>query len=53
MALACDTRGYHLKMLLKDRELQENSVIQYFRITAADGRTYDTLHYNLPAMIAA
>jgi type I restriction enzyme M protein len=32
--------------------LEENSVIQFFRITAADGKTYDTGHYNLSAIIA-
>ncbi len=31
---------------------EENSVIQFFRITAADGKSYDTQHYNLPAIIA-
>ncbi|MEI6421728.1 MAG: hypothetical protein WCP55_05875 [Lentisphaerota bacterium] len=30
----------------------EDSVIQYFRITADDGKTYDTQHYNLSAIIA-
>jgi hypothetical protein len=33
-------------------ELQEDSVIRNFRITAADGKTYDTRHYNLSAIIA-
>jgi hypothetical protein len=32
--------------------LQEESVIRNFRITAADGKTYDTQHYNLSAIIA-
>ena len=31
---------------------QADSVIQYFRITATDGKTYDTQHYNLAAIIA-
>jgi hypothetical protein len=34
-------------------ELQEDSVIRKFRITAADGKSYNTLHYKLPAIIAA
>jgi hypothetical protein len=46
------TINYHLKKIFADRELQENSVIQFFRITAADGKSYDTLHYNLSAIIA-
>jgi hypothetical protein len=35
-----------------DSELEEASVIRRFRITAADGKTYDTQHYKLPAIIA-
>ena len=46
------TINYHLKKIFTDRELTENSVIRNFRITAADGKSYDTLHYNLSAIIA-
>lgn len=46
------TINYHLKQIFADSELQENSVIRSFRITAADGKTYDTRHYNLAAIIA-
>ena len=46
------TINYHLKKVFADSELQEDSVIRNFRITAADGKTYDTLHYNLSAIIA-
>lgn len=46
------TINYHLKNIFKDHELEENSVIQSFRITAADGKTYNTRHYNLAAIIA-
>ena len=46
------TISYHLKNVFSDRELEENSVIQFFWITAADGKTYDTRHYNLSAIIA-
>jgi hypothetical protein len=46
------TISYHLKNVFSDSELEENSVIQYFRITAADGKTYNTQHYNLAAIIA-
>ncbi|MCK9321347.1 MAG: hypothetical protein M0P32_05005, partial [Bacteroidales bacterium] len=31
----------------------ENSVVRNFRITAADGKLYNTKHYNLSAIIAA
>jgi hypothetical protein len=37
---------------ISDSELQEDSVIRNFRITAADGKTYNTKHYKLPAIIA-
>lgn len=46
------TVNYHLKKVFSDNELQESSVIRKFRITAADGKTYDTLHYHLSAIIA-
>jgi hypothetical protein len=46
------TINYHLKKVFDDNELQENSVIRIFRITAADGKTYETQHYNLSAIIA-
>lgn len=46
------TISYHLKNVFADKELEENSVIQFFRITAADGKSYDTQHYNLSAIIA-
>jgi hypothetical protein len=46
------TVNYHIKKVFADSELQEDSVIRNFRITAADGKTYDTQHYNLAAIIA-
>ena len=46
------TINYHLKKIFEDKELAEDSVIRNFRITAADGKTYDTGHYNLSAVIA-
>jgi hypothetical protein len=46
------TINYHLQKIFTDSELQEDSVIRNFRITAADGKTYDTRHYNLSAIIA-
>jgi hypothetical protein len=41
-----------MKTIFTDSELEEKAVIQPFRITAADGKTYDTKHYNLSAIIA-
>lgn len=46
------TVNYHLKKVFSDHELEENAVIRKFRITAADGKSYDTMHYNLKAIIA-
>jgi hypothetical protein len=46
------TINYHLKQVFDDSELQEDSVIRNFRITAADGKNYNTKHYNLSAIIA-
>ena len=46
------TINYHLKKVFSDSELQEDSVVRNFRITAADGKTYNTKHYKLPAIIA-
>ena len=46
------TVNEHLKKIFSDRELEEDSVIRKFRITASDGKTYNTQHYNLSAIIA-
>jgi hypothetical protein len=46
------TVNYHLKKIFTDSELQENSVIRNFRITATDGKNYTTKHCNLSAIIA-
>ena len=46
------TINYHVKKIFNDSELQEDSVIRKFRITAADGKTYNTRHYSLEMIIA-
>lgn len=46
------TINEHLKNIFADRELQEDSVIRKFRITAQDSKSYNTQHYNLSAIIA-
>jgi len=46
------TINYHLKKVFLDSELQEEAVIRKIRITAADGKNYDTQHYSLAAIIA-
>lgn len=47
-----NTINYHLKKAFEDVEIDENSVIRDFRITARDGKNYNTKHYNLKAIIA-
>ena len=42
----------HLKRIFTDNELEENSVIKQYLITASDGKSYNTKHYNLQAIIA-
>jgi len=46
------TINYHIKKIFADSELEESSVIRNFRITADDGKTYDTKHYALQMVIA-
>ena len=46
------TINYHVKKVFSDSELQEDSVIRKFRITAADGKSYSTNHYSLEMIIA-
>jgi len=46
------TVNEHLKNIFETKELNKISVIRNFRITANDGKTYNTKHYNLNAIIA-
>lgn len=46
------TVNYHIKKIFEDSELTEDSVIRKFWITAADGKEYNTKHYNLQMIIA-
>lgn len=47
-----NTINYHLKEVFKSGELNEDSVIRKFRITANDGKNYLTSFYHLDAIIA-
>ena len=47
-----NTINYHIKKIFEDSELQEDSVIRKFRITALDGKSYNTNHYSLEMIIA-
>ena len=46
------TINYHIKKIFNDNELIESSVTRKFRITANDGKVYNTNHYNLQMIIA-
>lgn len=42
----------HIKNIIKDKELEENSVIKDYLITAQDGKKYQVKHYALPMILA-
>lgn len=50
--VAPSTISHHLKRILADEEVDESASTRKFRITAADGKSYNTIHYNLSAIIA-
>ena len=43
---------YHLQNIFKSGELNKNSVTQKIRVTASDGKKYNTNFYSLDATIA-
>ena len=42
----------HLKRIFEQGELQEESVVNYWLTTAADGKNYSVAYYNLDAIIS-
>lgn len=42
----------HIAKILKENELDANSVIKYYLITAADGKNYQVAHYSLEMILA-
>lgn len=46
------TVNEHLKNIFKSGELDAQAVVRKFRTTAADGKSYQTQHYNLDAIIS-
>lgn len=46
------TINEHLKNIFNSKELLEDSVIRKFRITASDGKNYETQFYGLDAVIS-
>lgn len=46
------TISYHITKIFSDAELDKDSVIQKYWITAPDGKNYSVNHYNLQVIIA-
>jgi hypothetical protein len=46
------TINEHIQNIFAEKELDPDSVIRKFRITAADGKSYETQHYNLDVIIS-
>ena len=44
--------GQHIANILKENELESNSVVKNFFITAADGKQYDVTFYSLDMVLA-
>lgn len=42
----------HIKHIFEDGELNEDSVVRNIRITASDGKNYNTKHYNLDLILS-
>lgn len=42
----------HIKHIFEEGELEENAVVRKFRTTVADGKNYNTTHYNLDMIIS-
>lgn len=42
----------HISNIFSEGELEENSVVRDFRITARDGKNYNTKHYSLDVIIS-
>lgn len=46
------TVSEHITNIFNEGELNESSVVRNFRITASDGKNYNTNHYNLDVIIS-
>ena len=42
----------HISNIFAEGELDKNSVVRKFRITATDGKNYNVMHYNLDMIIS-
>lgn len=46
------TISEHIRNVFNEGELDENSVVRKFRTTAADGKNYEVMYYNLDVIIS-
>ncbi len=51
-ATSKQTISYHVINILKEKELNENSVVKEYLTTAADGKNYNVVFYSLEMIIA-
>lgn len=42
----------HIRHIFEEGELNEESAVRNFRTAASDGKSYNTLHYNLDVIIS-
>lgn len=49
---AKSTLSEHIKNILQEGELVENSVVRNFRTTASEGKNYNVTYYALPMVLA-
>ncbi len=50
--ISTNTVSEHLQNIFKEGELEETSVARKFRAPGRDGKLYNTLHYNLEAILS-
>ncbi len=46
-----DNISLHLKNIFADKELDKKSVVEYYSVTASDGKNYKSKHYSLAWII--
>jgi hypothetical protein len=46
------TISEHIKNIFEEGELNEDSVVRFYRTTADDGKSYNVQHYSLPLILA-
>ena len=49
---AKSTISEHIKHIFEDGELEQNSVVRFFRTTASDGKMYNVSYFNLDVIIS-